>query len=126
MAAAKKTRKQIEDEIAALQADLESADDDDTELLVEHPTTKAVGRLRGRHAQSFLDSILGSVAKGSDDDQDDDPEPGPEPKAKRGRPAKPAPKRAPKPADDDDQDDDQDDDDPEPDPAPRSSVWGRG
>lgn len=94
------TKKEIQDQIDALTADLENADDD-VELLVEHPKTKAVGRLRGQHAQSFLDSILGT----SDDG-----------KAKSKSKGKKADDQ-----DDDDQDDDQDDDD----PPKRQSVWGR-
>jgi hypothetical protein len=93
------SKQEIQAQIDALTADLDNADDDDTELWVEHPRTKAVGRLKGAHAKSFLDGILGT----------DDPDPAPDPK-KKGK-AKPK--------------DDEDDDDPDPDPAPRSSVWGR-
>lgn len=97
------TKKEIQAQIDALTADLDDADDDDVELLVEHPKTKAVGRLRGAHAQSFLASILGT-----DDDQDDDPKTKGKGKKKAG-------------ADDDQDDDDVDDDD----PPKRQSVWGR-
>jgi hypothetical protein len=99
------TKKEIQDQIDALTASLDDADDDDVELLVEHPRTKAVGRLRGAHAQSFLASILGD-----DDDQDDGKGKG------KGKTKKKAG------ADDDDQDDDDVDDD---DPPKRQSVWGR-
>jgi hypothetical protein len=91
-----KDRKKIEEQIAALQAELDS-DDDDTELWVEHPKTKAVGRLRGAHAKSFLDGILGT----SDDDG-----------AGKGK-------------DDDDQGDDDDDDADDDAPPKKQSVWGR-
>lgn len=96
------TKKEIQDQIDALTADLDNADDDDeTELLVEHPKTKAVGRLRGAQAKSFLDSILGT----DDDAGDDDP--------------KTTTKKTKKTAADDD--DDPGDDD----PPKRQSVWGR-
>ena len=99
-----KDRKAIEEQIAALQAELE--DDDDTELLVEHPKTKAVGRLRGSHARSFLAGVLGTD---EDDDQDDDEddEDDEEP------PARKAKKRTPADKDKADQ------------PPARQSVWGR-
>lgn len=100
---ARRSREEIEAAMAELQAELDNDDDDDTELWVEHPKTKAVGRLKGSHARSFLDSILGTG---------DEPD---EPKAPKGK----APKGKPAPAADDDEPDD------EPDPAPRSSVWGR-
>lgn len=101
------TRKEIQDQIAQLQADLEGADDDDVELLVEHPKTKAIGRLKGQHAQSFLDSILGT----SDDGQG----------GKKGAGKKGADDQD----DDDGQDDGQDDDDQDDAPPARQSVWGR-
>lgn len=112
-------RKAIEDQIADLQAQLE-ADDDDTELWVEHPKTKAVGRLRGAHAKSFLAGVLGSddddQDDDADDDQDDDADQKTARKTSRKPPKKPAGRR---PAAGDDQDDDDDQ------PPARQSVWGR-
>lgn len=103
------SKKDIQAQIDALTAELQSADDeDDTELWVEHPKTKAVGRLRGAHARSFLDGILGTADDG--DTGDTGKAKGAKGKAKPGK------------ADDGDDGDDGDD---EPDTPPRSSVWGR-
>ena len=62
------SRKDIEAQIAALQAELEGADED-VELWVEHDRGGKMvkTRLSGSHAKSWLDDLLGTGAEVSEE-----------------------------------------------------------
>jgi hypothetical protein len=79
----KRKRSEIEEEMARLQEELASADDDD-ELWVEHPSG-ARARLTGSHRSRFLASIgLGDEepagAPEPEGEPEGEPEPDPQPK----------------------------------------------
>lgn len=69
------SRKEIESQIAALQKDLEGADDD-TELWVEHERggKNVRTKLSGTHAKSWLSDLFGPAATSDDDGADDEPD----------------------------------------------------
>lgn len=66
-------RSDIEAQIAALQKELESSDED-TELWVEHDRGGRAVRtkLSGNHAKSWLDELFGTGAKDDEGDAGDD------------------------------------------------------
>lgn len=80
------SKQEIAAQIADLNKQLESADDDDdVELLVEHDGTKAT--LKGKHARKFLqrlgledDAPTGDPADGDPSDPDGDPDGAPDDK----------------------------------------------
>ena len=75
-------RDDLEAQIAALQAELEGADDDDVEVWVEHERggRNVRTKLAGKSAQSWLSELFGAAEAAEAEEPEEEPE---EPAAKQ-------------------------------------------